>query len=181
MKKCLISFILGGLLFSGLTILAYSYNAKDISYQPSNSSWKVNSVKDAIDSIKTTNDTTISNLQSSNQSMQDEITSLNNELTTLQSFSKSKSLSFKSSTQTQTFNLGFRPNYIYCFGIVNSKHVIIIYNKDVYDNVIGINNAGMNNAYFPLSSWYTINDNGFSWNITGNDWNNVTVNCTASS
>ena len=51
MKKLIIGFILGGLIFGSIGIYAASYYAKDVSYEPSDASWEVNNVDEAINSL----------------------------------------------------------------------------------------------------------------------------------
>ena len=51
-KNPILMFVLGAVIFGGVgTVLAYSYAASQIAYNPDNSAWKVNNVKDAIDSL----------------------------------------------------------------------------------------------------------------------------------
>ena len=50
MKKMLIGFILGGLLF-GSMVYAASYNANDISYTPTDASWEVSNVNEALNDL----------------------------------------------------------------------------------------------------------------------------------
>ena len=53
MKKVIISFVLGAIIFGSISgVIAYNYNAKDIEYTPSDSTWNVNTVGDAIDELK---------------------------------------------------------------------------------------------------------------------------------
>ena len=51
MKKVVLGFILGGLIFGSIGIYAASYYAKDVSYEPSDASWEVSNVNDAINSL----------------------------------------------------------------------------------------------------------------------------------
>ena len=51
MKKIIIGFLLGGILFGSIGIYAASYLAKDISYTPENASWEVSNVNDALDNL----------------------------------------------------------------------------------------------------------------------------------
>lgn len=44
-------FILGAIIFSSITY-AYTYNAKQITYEPTDNTWNVNNVGDALDDIK---------------------------------------------------------------------------------------------------------------------------------
>ena len=87
------------------------------------------------------------------------------------------SFSFTSSTQVQSFNIGFRPKYIACsIDNVNNNFVAIVYNSEVDNTIITRNNGTTS----PVSTFYTISDNGFSWNITdSNIWSGKTVYCTA--
>ena len=53
-KKIILSFILGGIVFGTISgVVAYNYNAKDVSYEPSDSTWNVNSVEGALGSLYT--------------------------------------------------------------------------------------------------------------------------------
>ena len=51
MKKLIIGFILGGLIFGSVGIYAASYYAKDVSYEPTDASWEVTNVSDALDHL----------------------------------------------------------------------------------------------------------------------------------
>ena len=50
MRKLIIGFILGIILCSGV-VYAASYYAKDVQYEPTDTSWEVSNVKDALDSL----------------------------------------------------------------------------------------------------------------------------------
>ena len=52
MKKYILTIIICGIIFTSIGVFAGSYNAKQISYTPSDNTWKVSNVKDAIDDIK---------------------------------------------------------------------------------------------------------------------------------
>ena len=55
MKKFILGVIIGGIVFGTITgVIAYSYNAKNISYTPNDSSWNVETVEDALKDLKTT-------------------------------------------------------------------------------------------------------------------------------
>ena len=47
----ILSFILGAIIFSGATVLAFSLTANTILYAPSNSTWQVNNVEEALNSL----------------------------------------------------------------------------------------------------------------------------------
>lgn len=51
LKSRIFPFILGAIIFSGITASAYTILASDVTYTPSNSSWEVDNVKDAIDEL----------------------------------------------------------------------------------------------------------------------------------
>ena len=54
MKKTIIAFILGGIIFSSITATAaYVYTARDIGYQPSDEDWSVDNVQEALTELKT--------------------------------------------------------------------------------------------------------------------------------
>ena len=50
-KGIIIGIIVGVLITSGVGVVAYSYNAKDVGYTPKDTTWKVNNVKEAIDYV----------------------------------------------------------------------------------------------------------------------------------
>ena len=53
MKKTIIAFILGGILFSTITATAaYVYTARDIGYQPQDENWSVSNASEALSSLK---------------------------------------------------------------------------------------------------------------------------------
>lgn len=45
------SFILGAIIFSGVTVFAYSISSKDIKFTPTDSSWEVDNVEEAMNSL----------------------------------------------------------------------------------------------------------------------------------
>ena len=51
MKKYIISFILGAIIFSGITALAYNLNASETSFTPSDNTWNVTTVSDALNDL----------------------------------------------------------------------------------------------------------------------------------
>ena len=95
------------------------------------------------------------------------------------------SISFSVSSTSQSFNLGFQPNYIYCVlsnGSTNVAH--IIFNKDYNSSQVSYSTTtGSNNAprLMELSNFYTINNNGFTFNFytSSGTWVNANVNCSA--
>ena len=50
-KSRVFAFILGAITFGSIGVVAATYNAKQISYTPKDTSWKVNNVRDAIDEL----------------------------------------------------------------------------------------------------------------------------------
>lgn len=98
-----------------------------------------------------------------------------------------KTLTFTTSTTAQTINLGFKPDSIYCISKYNSNGgngmILAAYNKS-YDasNVVRAieQTSGKSIGKVALSSYYTINNNGFSWNVASTGTNGSTVYCTAS-
>ena len=120
-KNPIFTFVLGAIIFGGIgTVVAATILAKDVTYPPKDTSWKVSNVEDAIDSLYTKANTTISGLNSqittlktSNTNLSNQVTSLTGEVANLQSqlnslTTASTSFHFTSSTTTQTFNLGFK-------------------------------------------------------------------------
>ena len=70
MKKYIIGYIIGAIMFGFIGVVAGSYKAKDVTYTPSDSTWNVKNVKTALDNIKQTDKTQIANLQSAIQNKQ---------------------------------------------------------------------------------------------------------------
>ena len=53
MKKVVFAFILGVIITGSIAgVVAYNYDAKDVSFTPTDSDWNVNNVEDAIKSLK---------------------------------------------------------------------------------------------------------------------------------
>ena len=52
MKKYIIGFILGAILFGSIGVVAYTLNANQVSYTPSDKTWKVKTVEEAINDMK---------------------------------------------------------------------------------------------------------------------------------
>ena len=60
MKKTVFAFLLGVVLTGSIAgVVAYNYNAKDVSYTPNDNNWNVNNVEDAIKDLKNTNNSNI--------------------------------------------------------------------------------------------------------------------------
>ena len=132
-----------------------------------------------------------SNINTTVASLNREKNELQNQLNSLET--KTSSFNFVSGGTTKTFNLGFRPKYISCTGLIdNGKiYVDIIYNKDYNANKVVRMTSMYNNgnggchttsdATPDVSRFFTINDNGFTWNIANHEvWNNSTIYCVAS-
>lgn len=211
-KKVFI-FIIGIALGTSVTVGAYSYYAKDISFTPANESWKVDNVEDALNDLHNTSsnevsdlekqistkDTTITTLNTKVSSLNDTKSSLNSEYSTLTSKKTGlqnqlsnltvagRNLSFTSTLEIQTFDLGFTPGYISCITKYNSAAggggIMAIYNKDYNEDYVirAINQSNdsddtVNNVV--TETYYTINSDGFSWNINSNAVNGSMVYCT---
>lgn len=198
MKKILKSriflVIATALVFTGIGVFADNLLASEVDYKETN-------VESALDSLYTTQNTTVANLTNqnstlttNNQTLTTENTNLSNQVTTLTQeknelqselnslTTAASSFSFKSGLQTKTFNLGFRPNYINCVGDFSTSanyYVIITYNKDLYSNY-AVRSNGDASDKMELSYWYTLTNNGFTWNINASTWNNKDVYCIAS-
>ena len=68
MKKFIFGMIVGGIIF-GTSVYAatsYLYQAKEVSYTPSDFSWNVGNVKEAIDSLKSTSGAALTDLKNTN-------------------------------------------------------------------------------------------------------------------
>ena len=53
MKKTVFAFLLGVVLTGSIAgVVAYNYNAKDVSYTPNDNNWNVNNVEDAIKDLR---------------------------------------------------------------------------------------------------------------------------------
>ena len=78
MKKTIITLIIGIILGLSINAIAGSYNAKQISFTPSDNSWNVKNVSGALDNIKQTDKTEIANLQSAISNKNAIIDELNN-------------------------------------------------------------------------------------------------------
>ncbi|MBE6161425.1 MAG: hypothetical protein E7158_04320 [Firmicutes bacterium] len=200
LKSRIFAFILGALIFSSISVYAaHKYAASDITY-------KNTTLDQALNTLYTTQNTTVSNLQSHVSNLTSVNETLTNEKAALQSQINTKDATisslqsqlnslttaasnfhFTSSTSVQTFNLGFKPKYINCFSnFKNIEYESIIYNYD-YDSshVYKVNTADSytytySMAIREIAPFFTINNNGFSWNINSSEWNGVVVYCTAS-
>ena len=178
LKSRIFQIVLTAIIFSGISVFAtITITADQIEYAPNIS------VKAKIDDLYTTATTVvtglnnqISNLQTANINLQSQLDSL----------TPGASFSFTSSTSSKRFNLGFRPKYISCFANFNNiEYETIIYSYD-YDpsHAYKLNTSTTDNpllyanAVRTLSTFFTINDDGFSWNIT--NWNGVVIYCAAS-
>ena len=53
MKKTIITIIICGIVFTSIGVFAGSYRAKDILFEPSDTTWKVSNVEEAISDLKT--------------------------------------------------------------------------------------------------------------------------------
>ena len=50
-KSRIFSFILGAVIFSGISVCAYSLSSNDISFTPENSNWQVSNVEEAVNDL----------------------------------------------------------------------------------------------------------------------------------
>ena len=175
-KSYLLSFILGGIIFSGITVFAeYVITADKIEYSANTS------VKDKIDDLYSAKNTIIFN---KNQQIANLTAERDNLQSQLNSITPDKSsFSFVSTTTPKTFDLGFKPKYISCFALLSSSNSYnaIIYNQDYSSNYVykwdAITQQTTDAIQRDLSVFYTINNNGFTWNIT--NWNGERLYCTA--
>lgn len=207
--------VFGIVLGFGITVSAYNFYSKDVSFTPINESWAVDNVEDAINDLHDTSSSKITDLEKQLESknttattLATKVSTLNSEVSTLNTDvsnlnAKKTSLqnelssltdatvniSFNSSLETQTFKIGFKPNYIACVTKYNASagggSIISIYNKDYSTaNVIrAIDQTGdASDMVEPTkySDYYTINSDGFSWNITSSGVNGSMVYCTIS-
>lgn len=143
---------------------------------------------------ETTLTTKVSSLNSKVSTLNSDITSLTTKKSSLENELSSLTdatvnISFNSSFEVQTFKFGFKPGYIACITKYNSSagggKLISIYNKDYSTaNVIrAIDQTGdASDMVEPTkySDYYTINSDGFSWNITSSGVNGSMVYCTIS-
>ena len=161
------------------------------------SSVKITDLEKQLESKNTTETTLtikVSSLNSKVSTLNSDITSLTtkkanleNELSSLTD--ATVNISFNSSLEVQTFKFGFKPGYIACITKYNSSagggKLISIYNKDYSTaNVIrAIDQTGETSGMVEptkYSDYYTINSDGFSWNITSSGVNGSMVYCTVS-
>jgi len=56
MKKTILSFILGGIIFGCIGIYAANYLASDVTYTPKDTNWEVNNVNEALDDLYNSTD-----------------------------------------------------------------------------------------------------------------------------
>ncbi len=80
------------------------------------------------------------------------------------------SINFTISANMSSINVGFRPKYISCIILNNNDglNVSLNYNPDIDDkNVLRMYNRNISNSETikPLSTYMTITDDGFEWNI----------------
>ena len=102
----------------------------------------------------------------------------------LDKYKNAGSIAFTSSTSTQSFNIGFKPDYVSCFANTenvntNSGYTIIVYNKSFdSENIIRTNQAASTKV--ALGNFISINNNGFTWNIVSDKWVGTQIYCSAS-
>ena len=192
MKNNIMILIIGFILGISVTVVAGSYNAKQITYTPNDNTWNVKNVSSALDNIKQTDKTQIANLQSAVSNKDATISDLNSQINTLQNTVKYKAFNFTATLSKQTIQLGFRANYIACAAYLHSQdvYVTILYNQNVLENKVlriisrNAENTGggstSEDSKNEVSKWFTINDTSLTWNIENNQpWNGVTVSCFA--
>lgn len=146
-----------------------------------------------------TKDNSINSLNAQVSILNNKVTTLNNQKTNLTDETNGlegylanistdvEILTFTSSTSKQTFDLGFEPSYIACNTKYNASNgngdMIAIYNKDYSETYVarGIKTkTGINIGDTTVSYYYTINSNGFTWNIASTGVSGSTVYCIAS-
>ena len=206
LKSRVFAFILGALIFSSISVYAaHKYAASQVTY-------KNTTLDQALNTLYTTQNTTVTNLQNQVSSLTSANAALTNEKTALQSQVNAKDATisslqsqlnslttaasnfhFTSSTSKQTFNLGFKPDYISCITYAeNNRYIMMIYNKkydadEIFritshidsDTLVGSATLTSNTKQ-PLQNWFTINNNGLTWNINADSWAGFEIYCTAS-
>ena len=69
MKKTIFAFLLGVILTGSIAgVVAYNYNAKDVSYTPTDNNWNVNNVEDAIKELRNSHNSNIIYYKGTNNS-----------------------------------------------------------------------------------------------------------------
>lgn len=213
MKNNIFIMMLGIIIGTTMTVCALNFSATDIEFIPEDESWKINDLNSALNGLYTDSKTTIPELEKSIETKDTSITSLNNQISSLNSQINNlnnqistlndetsnledklssistdvKTLSFTSSTSTQTFDLGFQPSYISCNTKYNTSAggggILAIYNKD-YSETYAVRGIKQSSGVISIGdvaygSYYTINSNGFTWNISSNTVSGSTVYCIA--
>lgn len=158
----------------------------------------VTTIPNLQENIKT-KDSSITSLNTQISTINNKVTTLNKQKTDLTTETKElegylsnistdvEILKFTSSTSKQTFDVGFEPSYIACNTKYNASNgngdIIAIYNKDYSETNVARGMAGKGGitiADTTISSYYTINSNGFTWNIASTGVNGSTVYCIVS-
>ncbi len=191
MKKNILFMFIGMFIATVTIVVADNISASSIDYKETN-------VESALDTLYTTQNTTVANLTSANSTLTSTNETLTQEKAELQSQLSAISTAARTFTITtastpQTVTLGFKPDYIACIADqINNGIVDIVYNKDFNSTkVIRIGSTTVNNnvtsgghtrdvAFSDLSNWFTLNDNGVTWNITNSYWVGKTIYCFAS-
>jgi FtsZ-binding cell division protein ZapB len=167
----------------GTSIGVYAINASEIDYNNTK-------VDQALDTLYETQNTTVTNLTSQNQTLTQEKSELQSQLNSLTT--ASRTISFTSNLTKQTFNTGFKPDYVSCVTInQGGSYIIILYNKDFDPNYAYritsspsttnvVQQSLTENARQQIEFWFSMNANSFVWNIDAESWNGLHVYCTLS-
>lgn len=175
MKKFVLGLIVGSIVTSGIVYAATKIQATDIEYAPNVS------VKDKIDDLYTIKDTTIASLNSQliaansdKTALSNRITELEDQLSSITGVSAVKS--FDITSQSQKFTLNFKPKYI-AFLLDgnyqgNKRRGSYFYDYDYDQTNIYYRLSLEDDAYriAPLTTFLTLNNDGFTWTFTASDW-----------
>ncbi len=150
--KLIIGVIIGVVLTGSVGVIAYTINARDVEFSPSNENWNVSNVEEAIDYIKENMGINVNNLQTDylyDYGDQVALRSLNKDL------SKGKYIVFLSSTWSWSFSLNSftEENFTWCNVSCTSGDCLL--NK-IHNKYYGINPSSKSRGAFNSTALYIV-------------------------
>lgn len=190
-KNPIFIFILSAIIFGSMgVVISATILAKDVSYTPSNTNWKVDNVGDAIDELYNNYKNKISTLQITNDSLNSEIktltstnTELNNQVNTLTTKLSNATnaglsgvISVTNTTTVYTVNVGFKPSKVFVLQPKTTNYgnyITYSYDSSISSNFIGcwsnnLNVTGEGTGCSVLNRIFSLTDTGFTFKADNN-------------
>ena len=170
-KNPIFIFILSAIIFGSMgVVLAATILAKDVSYTPSNTNWKVDNVGDAIDELYNNYKNKISTLQTTNDSLNNEIETLTTKLSNATNAGVSGVFTANDDKTIHTIDIGFKPSKVFILQPNTTDGVFLIYTYDVNISnnftacwTTNVNGTADNSECSTLNHDFSVTNTGFTF------------------